>query len=106
VTDWVDVAPVEELRPGSYRVVDVDDAPVAVFNLNGEFHAIEDLCTHDYSTLTGGCVEGDEIICPRHGARFSIRTGEALAPPAFEPVATLPVRVHDGLVQVRDDRWD
>lgn len=106
MTDWVDVAPVEELRPGSYRVVDVDDAPVAVFNLNGEFHAIEDLCTHDYSTLTGGCVEGDEIICPRHGARFSIRTGEALAPPAFEPVATLPVRVHDGLVQVRDDRWD
>jgi len=106
VSDWIDVAAVDELPPGTHRVIDVDDAPVAVFNLNGEFHAIEDVCTHDDSTLTGGCVEGDEIICPRHGARFCIRTGEALTPPAFEPVATLPVRVHDGVVQVRDDRWD
>ena len=106
MTDWVDVAAVTELPPGSHRVVDVDDAPVVVFNLDGEFHAIEDVCTHDDSDLSGGCIEGDEIVCPRHGARFSIRTGEALTGPAFEPVATLPVRVHDGVVQVRDDRWD
>lgn len=106
MSDWIDVAPVSELAPGAYKVVDVDDAAIAVFNLDGEFYAIEDVCTHDYAELTGGDIEGHEIVCPRHGARFDIRTGEALTPPAYEPVATLPVRVENGMVQVRDDRWD
>ena len=106
MSEWTDVAPVEELAPGDYRVVDIDDALIAVFNIDGEFFAIEDVCTHDYETLTGGCIEGEEIVCPRHGARFNIKTGEALTPPAYEPVATLPVRIENGVVQVRDDRWD
>ena len=106
MADWTDVASTDELAPGDYRVVDIDDAFIAVFNIEGEFYAIEDVCTHDYETLTGGCIEGDEIICPRHGARFNIKTGEALTPPAYEPVATLPVRVENGVVQVKDDRWD
>ena len=106
MSDWTDVAADDEIAPGEYRVVEIDDAQIAVFNVDGEFYAIEDVCTHDYETLTGGCIEGDEIICPRHGARFNIRTGEALTPPAYEPVATLPVRIENGRVQVRDDRWD
>lgn len=106
MSDWIPVCPLSELPHGEHRVVDVDGAQVAVFNLRGELYAIEDVCTHDGGILTGGPVEGDEIVCPRHGARFSIRTGEALAPPAFEPTATFPVRVQDGVVQVRDDRWD
>ena len=106
MSDWVDVAPVAEFAPGSYKVVDIDDAMIAVFNLDGEFYAIEDVCTHDYAELTGGDIEGHEIVCPRHGARFNIKTGEALAPPAYEPVATLPVRIENGIVQVKDDRWD
>lgn len=84
----------------------MEGAQVAVFNLDGRYYAVEDVCTHDGGILTGGPVEGDQIVCPRHGARFSIRTGEVLAPPAFEPIATFPVRVSDGEVQVRDDRWD
>ena len=103
---WVDVAPVEDLPPGSYRVVEVDEVMIAVFNVDGEFYAIEDICTHDGATLTGGPVEGDQVICPRHGARFCVRTGEALTPPAYEPVATFPVRVVEGVVQTRDPRWD
>jgi len=106
MSDWVDVAPIDQFEAGTYRVLDVDDAQIAVFNIEGEFYAIEDVCTHDYSVLTGGCIEGDEIVCPRHGARFNIKTGEALTPPAYEPVDTLPVRVENGIVQVRDDRWD
>jgi len=51
-------------------------------------------------------VEVDQIVCPRHGARFCIRTGEVLAPPAFEPIAIFPVRVNNGEIEVRDDRWD
>jgi 3-phenylpropionate/trans-cinnamate dioxygenase ferredoxin component len=104
--EWVDVAPVGELAPGFWRTVDVDGTQIAVFNVNGEYHAFEDVCTHDGGILTGGTVEGNEIMCPRHGARFSIITGEALSPPAYEPVPTFPVRVEDGMVQVKDDRWD
>jgi 3-phenylpropionate/trans-cinnamate dioxygenase ferredoxin component len=104
--DWVTVAKVGEIAPGKHRVVDVDGASVAVFNVGGEFFAIEDVCTHDGGQLTGGIVEGDQVICPRHGARFCVRTGEALTAPAYEPTAKFPVRVENGVIQVRDDRWD
>jgi 3-phenylpropionate/trans-cinnamate dioxygenase ferredoxin subunit len=87
-------------------VVEGDGAQVAVFNLADELYAIEDVCTHDGGILTGGPIEGDQIVCPRHGARFCIKTGEALTPPAFEPTATFPVRVDNDEVQVRDERWD
>ena len=106
MSDWIPVAKVGELAPGDHRVVDVDGAAVVVFNLGGQYYAIEDVCTHDGGQLTGGTVEGDEIVCPRHGARFSIRTGDALSAPAYEPVAKFPVRVENGVIQVRDDRWD
>ena len=101
--EWTNVAAAGEIGPGEHRVVDIDDVAIAVFNLDGAYFAIEDVCTHDFGTLTGGCVEGGEIMCPRHGARFDIRTGEALTPPAYEPVATLPVRIHDGVVQIREN---
>lgn len=106
MADWVDVAPYADFPPGAVRSVNVDGAQVAVFNLDGTCYAIEDLCTHDGGLLTGGAVEGDEVVCPRHGARFCIRTGKVLAPPAYEDVAVFAVRVEGGVVQVRDVRWD
>ena len=106
MSEWVIVCGADELPSGGHKVVDVDGAQVAVFNLVGSFFAIEVVCTLDGGILTGGLVEGDQIVCPRHGARFSIRTGAALTPPAFEPTASFPVRVEQGSVQVRDDRWD
>lgn len=106
MSDWVAVCSLEELPPGTHRIADVDGAQIAVFNLGGQIYAIEDVCTHDGGVLTGGPIEGDQIVCPRHGARFCIRNGEALTPPAYEPVATFPVRVENGEVQVRDARWD
>jgi 3-phenylpropionate/trans-cinnamate dioxygenase ferredoxin subunit len=106
MSDWVDVAPASEFPAGTWRSIDLEGSPVAVFNLDGTYYAIEDVCTHDGGTLTGGTLERDEIVCPRHGARFSIKTGEALTPPAYEHVATFPVRVQEGVVQVRDPRWD
>lgn len=106
MTDWTTVAPASEISAGSYRTVDLDGTAVAVFNLGGIFFAIEDVCTHDGGRLAGGAVNGDEVVCPRHGARFCIRTGAALSAPAYEPTARLPVRVEQGEVQVRDDRWD
>ena len=106
MSNWINVAPVADLLPGRRRVVDVDGTLVAVFNLDGGYYAIEDVCTHDGGILTGGSVEGDVIVCPRHGARFCIRTGAALTAPAYEATAKLPVRIENGVVEVRDDRWD
>jgi 3-phenylpropionate/trans-cinnamate dioxygenase ferredoxin subunit len=106
MSDWVNVAKQEELPPGERRIIDVEDVQIAVFNLAGDFYAIEDVCTHDYAPLADAKLEGDEIICPRHGARFCIKTGAVTAPPAYEPVPTFPVRIHQGMIQVRDARWD
>ena len=112
MSNWFDVAKVDEFPPGSGRLVDMDDTMVAVFNIDGEYFAIEDVCTHDGSPFLGcglapeDLLEGDEIVCPRHGARFSVRTGAALSAPAYEPTTSFPTRIEQGMVQVRDDRWD
>ena len=106
MSDWVSVARAGELAPGQWKSIDVDGAQVAVFNLDGRYYAIEDVCTHDGGQLTGGSIEGAEIVCPRHGARFCIKTGAALTAPAYEATATFPVRIENGVVEVRDDRWD
>jgi 3-phenylpropionate/trans-cinnamate dioxygenase ferredoxin subunit len=106
MTEWTHAADESDLNPGQHVVIDVDDVMVAVFNIDGEFYAIEDVCTHDGSEIASGCIYGDEIECPRHGARFSIKTGEVTAPPAYDPVDIFPVQVVNGMVQVRDDRWD
>ncbi len=104
--DWVEVCSEGEINPGQHKVVDVEGAMVAVFNLDGGFYAIEDVCTHDGSEIADGCIIGDDIECPRHGARFCIKTGAVTAPPAYEPIDTFPVMVLDRVVYVQDNRWD
>ena len=74
--------------------------------VHGLFPELQERAAQRAGTLSGGEVSGDEVICPRHGARFDIRTGAVTAPPAYEPVHRFPLRVQDGRVQVRDDRWD
>jgi len=101
--EWQDVAGESEIPAGGFEVLETDDIVVAVFNVGGAFYAIEDVCTHDGEELTGGPVDGDQIICPRHGARFCVRTGKALTAPAYEDVSTFPVRVSEGRVQVLID---
>jgi 3-phenylpropionate/trans-cinnamate dioxygenase ferredoxin subunit len=100
---WIVVGPAASIPPGDYAQVEIDTALVAVFNIDGQFYAIEDVCTHDGGELAGGAIEGDVVICPRHGARFCLRTGEALTPPAYEPVRTYETRVREGIVEVRSD---
>lgn len=97
---WVRAASAASLPPGDYATVEVDGVFVAIFNVGGEFLAVEDVCTHDGGGLAGGAVEGDQVICPRHGARFCLRTGRALSPPAYEPVRSYQTRVVDGHVEV------
>ncbi len=102
----MDVEAVSRFAPGEKRVIDVDGTQIVVVNVGGQYFAVEDVCTHDGTPLGDGEVINEEIICPRHGARFCLRTGSALSPPAYEPLATFPVRVENGVVQVRDDRFD
>jgi len=106
MSDWQRVAPVVDFPPGDRRVLDLDGAAIAVFNLDGAYYAIEDLCSHDGGELASGEIEGHDIVCPRHGARFDLRTGAVAAPPALEAIASLPTRIEAGWVEVRDPRWD
>lgn len=95
VTDqrFVRVGKIGDLPAGRAEVFDVEDRKIAVYRLDDGYYAIDDLCTHDGGPLADGDIEGDQVICPRHGARFSIRTGAALTFPAVTPVNTYPVRV-------------
>jgi 3-phenylpropionate/trans-cinnamate dioxygenase ferredoxin subunit len=98
----LDVCPVEELPPGSVKIVTAGLISIGVYNCGGDLLAIEDRCSHDDGPLAEG--DWDEetcvVICPRHGANFDLRSGRALTLPAYEPVETYAVRVDDGIVKV------
>jgi 3-phenylpropionate/trans-cinnamate dioxygenase ferredoxin component len=102
MAQWVKVAQVGELAPGEKKQLDLDGVEVALFNVDGEYYAIEDVCTHDGAPLAHGRFRGEEIICPRHGARFNVKTGAALCMPAFEPVETYQLKIegNDILIEV------
>lgn len=103
---WIRVCAHSEILPGEHKLVWDGDTPIAVFNIDGDLYAIADVCTHDGGDLADGELFGHAIECPRHGARFDVRTGAVLAPPAVEPTASFPVKVENGEVFTRDDRWD
>jgi 3-phenylpropionate/trans-cinnamate dioxygenase ferredoxin component len=98
----VNVAPVDEFPPGAVKIVHAGEIAVGVYNLEGEYYAIEDRCSHDDGPLAEGDYDPEEgyAVCPRHGSRIDIRTGRALTLPAVLPVETFPVVVEDGMVKV------
>ena len=98
----IDVCPVEELQPGEVKIVHAGLISLGVYNLEGQFYAIEDRCSHDDGPLCEGDFDQETgvVICPRHGANFDIRSGRALTLPAYEPVDVYLVRVVDGIVKV------
>ena len=99
----LDVCPVEDLPPGEVKIVHAWLVSVGVYNLDGEYYAIEDRCSHDDGPLCEGDFDPETgiVICPRHGANFDLKSGRALTLPAFEPVAVFPVRVVDGVIKVQ-----
>jgi 3-phenylpropionate/trans-cinnamate dioxygenase ferredoxin subunit len=104
MTGWIRVCARSELLPGEFQVAYDGDTAIAVFNVDGAYYAIEDVCTHDGGELAGGPVVGFEVECIRHGARFDLRTGAALCPPAYLPTVVFPVKVEDEAVWTRDHR--
>jgi len=100
MTNWQTIAKTTEIPPERVAMFQVGDHEVAVCNVNGQFYAIDNLCTHDGGALDQGELEGDQVECPRHGARFDVTSGAATQLPAFEPVATHEVRVEGDAIQV------
>jgi 3-phenylpropionate/trans-cinnamate dioxygenase ferredoxin subunit len=100
MAEFVKVAAEGELPPGGVVVITVGDRTIAVFNVDGAFHAIDDSCTHEYAPLSQGVRSGEIVTCPKHGSRFNVRTGRVLSLPAVVPVNTYPVKVEGGQVYV------
>lgn len=98
--EYVGVADVDELKPGDRLFIEIDGTMIALFNLNGEYYAIQDVCSHDDGPVAEGDLEGYEIVCPRHGARFDVRSGEVLSLPAAVDIPAYPVRVQGTEIQI------
>ena len=98
----LDVCPVEELPNCSVKIVYAGEIAVGVYNLNGEFYAIEDRCSHDDGPLAEGEFDADTctVECPRHGSLFDIKTGKPLTLPAYVPVDTFPVLIEDETIKL------
>lgn len=100
---WIEVADEDDVE--EVVRVEHDGKAYALFRLESGFHALDDICSHEYSRLSEGELWDDEVYCPKHGSRFDIRTGEVRSLPAFRPVSTYPVKVENGkvLMQIGDE---
>ena len=98
--EYVTVASTDEIRNDERLIFDVAGDLIAVFNIGGQFYAIADICSHDDGSVAEGEVGGLEIVCPRHGARFSMETGEVLTLPAVVDIPAYPVRVVGDEIQI------
>ena len=100
VDDWNLVASTEDIDEEDVLQAQLGDLLLAIYNLDGEFYATSDICTHEDTCLSEGVVVGDIIECPRHQGRFHIRTGEPKGAPATVPIRTYPVKVIDNQIYV------
>lgn len=98
--EFIGVAALSDLPNGERLFLTIDELPIVVFNIAGGLYAIADLCSHDDGPLGDGELEGMEIVCPRHGARFDIRSGKVLSMPAIVDIPAYPVRILDGEIQI------
>ena len=96
--EYIEIAPDSELPNGQRLFVDVGDRPIVIFNIAGRFFAIGDVCSHDDGPLGDGMIEGFNVVCPRHGAEFDVRTGQAVQMPAVVDIPAYPVQVRNGTI--------
>ncbi len=98
----VKAAQAGDVKPGGRKIVEVDGVFIAIFNVDGQYYAVEDRCSHDDGPVAEGELEGHEIVCPRHGARFDIRDGRVLSFPAITPIRSFPIKIegNDILIEI------
>ncbi len=99
---WVEVGRIEDVPPGHAARVEIDEVPVAIFNLDGEFFCLDDTCSHAEASLSDGDLDTSRcaIECPLHGSAFSLRTGDPLSLPAVEPVRVHQVDTSEGVIRI------
>lgn len=98
--DYVEIGEESDLPEGERLFVEIDDLKLVIFNIAGQLFAIADVCSHDDGPLGDGEVDGFQVVCPRHGARFDVQTGKALTLPAFIDIPSYPVRRIAGKIEV------
>ncbi len=96
----IKVAEINEVPPGTAKAVDLEGRPLALFNIDGTYYAIDDACTHRGGPLSDGTVEGTTVTCPLHGATYDVTTGNVLGPPASKGVAHYDVQVDGNDIKV------
>ena len=99
-SQWIDIGGSDSVQETAPYSAEVDGIPIVVVRCGTDLYAVEDRCTHDGEALGEAEVESCQIICPRHGAHFCLKTGAALTPPAYEPLRTYPARLDNGRVLV------
>jgi len=105
MSEFFRVCKIADVPDPGKTVFEVDDHFIVLIHLDGEFYALDDACTHDGGPLGDGFLEGSQIICPRHGARFDVRTGQALSMPAVQATTAHVVKVEgdDVFVRIREE---
>lgn len=97
---FFDICGLDDLQPGERLFLEIGNVRVVLFNIAENLYAIGDICTHDQGPLGDGELDGYEIVCPRHGARFDVRSGKATRLPAIEPAPSFPVRIISGRIEI------
>jgi 3-phenylpropionate/trans-cinnamate dioxygenase ferredoxin subunit len=100
MSKWIYFARINEIQPGGHKAITINGTPIVLFNLEGDYYALENRCTHEDFPLSEGCIIDGQITCPLHGAKFNIKTGAVTAPPAFMDVTTFAVRIEEDIIQV------
>jgi 3-phenylpropionate/trans-cinnamate dioxygenase ferredoxin subunit len=98
--EYIPVGTVGEIKDGERLFIEIDGQPIVILNISGQYYAIADVCSHDDGPVGEGTLEGYEIVCPRHGAHFDVRTGKVLALPAFVDIQSYPVRVNGDQIEI------
>ena len=106
VETWLTVASTEDIPPGHAARIEIDETPIAVFNVDGTFYCLDDTCSHAEASLSEGDLDVSRCVieCPLHGSAFDLRTGDALSLPAVEPVRAHRIAVVDGEIRVALER--
>ncbi len=104
--DWIKVTTARALSPGEMLGTQVGETFVAVYNIDGVFHATSDLCTHAFALLSTGFLDGFVVECPLHAGCFDIRSGKGVGEPCYDSIDVFPVRVQDEGVYVRLPKGD
>jgi 3-phenylpropionate/trans-cinnamate dioxygenase ferredoxin subunit len=101
MSEWITVIKESEFPPGNRKSLIIKGLPIVIFKLEDAYYAIHNQCPHQNLPLEEGDIEGDLIVCPHHGAKFCIKTGEVKNPPAFEDVVTYPTRIENNIIQIK-----